>query len=339
MIKIPYEDILEKIQKQSELTIDEIEEKIKAKLDQLKGLISKEGAAHIIANELGVKVHEEITGPVKIEKILPGMRGIDIIAKVQVKYEKREFKRGESTGKVASMMVADETGRTRVVMWGSKADQIDTLNAEDVIVIKNVYVRENNNYKEVHLNDQSELDVNPEGVTVEVPEYTGPTGSGERKKIVELTEADQNVSLLGTILSAYDIRFYEVCPECGKRMKNEDGHYACPSHGVVDPDYAYLINVLLDDGTESIRVVCFRKQVENLLGLDQEQIKQFRSAPEAFEDLKSKLMGTIVEFTGRASNNLMFDRLEFVAQLVNVNPDPEAELKILDEEASEETVE
>ena len=75
MIKIPYEKIIEKIKEQAKISDSEIESKIKEKTDQLAGLISKEGAAHIIANELGVKLFEE--GNLKIKDILPGMRSVE----------------------------------------------------------------------------------------------------------------------------------------------------------------------------------------------------------------------------------------------------------------------
>ena len=55
MFKLPLQDIINKIKEKTELSEAEINSKINQKLDQLSGLISKEGAAHIIANELGVK--------------------------------------------------------------------------------------------------------------------------------------------------------------------------------------------------------------------------------------------------------------------------------------------
>ena len=55
MINIPVETVLTKL-KENGLSDEEIETKIKQKMDQLSGLISREGAAHIIANEMGIKV-------------------------------------------------------------------------------------------------------------------------------------------------------------------------------------------------------------------------------------------------------------------------------------------
>ena len=52
-----------------------------------------------------------------------------------------------------------------------------------------------------------------------------------------------------------------------------------------------------------------------------------------FEPIKEDLLGKILKVIGRSSKNEMFDRLEFVVQLVFPDPDPDQELKKLEEEA------
>ena len=49
-----YERILEKIAKAAGLERAEIETRIEAKRQKLSGLISKEGAAQVVASELGI---------------------------------------------------------------------------------------------------------------------------------------------------------------------------------------------------------------------------------------------------------------------------------------------
>ena len=113
MIKIPYSDIVAKLTKQTGITEADIQQKIQAKLAQLSGLISKEGAAHIVANELGVKLIEN-TG--KIKDLYPEMRNIEFTAKIQTVYEVREFIRADqTTGKVGRIIVGDETGTIPLV--------------------------------------------------------------------------------------------------------------------------------------------------------------------------------------------------------------------------------
>ena len=72
MIQMPYDEIIQMIKESSSLSQDEIEDKIKAKTEQLAGLISKEGAAHIVANELGLKLFD-VSCKVKINKIYSGI--------------------------------------------------------------------------------------------------------------------------------------------------------------------------------------------------------------------------------------------------------------------------
>ncbi|MFW9876291.1 MAG: DUF2240 family protein, partial [Candidatus Thorarchaeota archaeon] len=81
MIKIPFEDIISKIKEKSNLSEEEINSKIEQKTKQLSGLISKEGAAHIIANELGIKLFEDFSGKLQIKNIVTGMRDVETVGK------------------------------------------------------------------------------------------------------------------------------------------------------------------------------------------------------------------------------------------------------------------
>ncbi len=49
-------EIIEKIKEQSGLPEEEIKNKIKEKQRELYGLVSPEGAAHILAKELGIEL-------------------------------------------------------------------------------------------------------------------------------------------------------------------------------------------------------------------------------------------------------------------------------------------
>ena len=91
MIKIPYEEIVLKINESTKMTAGEIEERVDRKLKQLSGLISREGAAHIVANELGVKIFEPLSGRLQIKNILTGMRDVETVGKVLQVYDLKEF--------------------------------------------------------------------------------------------------------------------------------------------------------------------------------------------------------------------------------------------------------
>jgi len=149
-----------------------------------------------------------------------------------------------------------------------------------------------------------------------------------RKSLSTLQETDKNIEILGTIVQVFDPRFYEVCPTCNKRAKLSDGKFICPTHNEVTPKYNFVMNVFLDDGTENMRIVFFSNQACNLVKKKHDEMLVFKDSPDQFDSIKTDLLGEIVKITGRVQKNDMFDRLEFIAQLVFPNPDPEQELKM-----------
>jgi replication factor A1 len=330
MFKMPLSEIIEKIKEKANVSEEEINNKIDEKLKQLSGLISKEGAAHIIANEYGVKIFDQVSGKLQIKNILAGMRDVETVGKVQQIFPISEFQRKDGTpGKVSSLVVGDETGTIRVVMWGSQTDALETLKQDDIVKILSGYVRENTGRKEIHLNDRSKLIINPPGETVGEIKKEAPI----RKSIDQLNEKDIDVELFATIVQVFDIRFFEVCPTCNKRARPRETSFVCEAHGEVKPNYSYVLNLVLDDGKGTIRTVFFRDQLEHLLEKTKEEVIIFKDAPEKGEELKTTLLGNQIKVLGRVNKNEMFDRLEFITKQVFPKPNPEEEIKLMQKNA------
>ena len=323
MIRMPLPEILARIKEKTGIAEAELLTKIDAKCVALAGLISKEGAAHIIANELGVKLFE---GSGKIKDLLPGMRNAEFLGRVTQIYEVRDFQRADgSAGKVGSFVVGDDTSNVRIVCWGNQAEILRQLTAGMPVKITGGMVRENQRgYKEVHLNESSKVNLNPKET---VPE--AKNSKPQRKTLKELQESDEQIEVLGTIVQVFDPKFFEVCPQCSTRLKEVEGQWVCTEHSAIMPDYSYLVNVFLDDGTENIRVVLFRNQAERLLSKTKEQMTGYRVNPETFEPLKTELLGEQFRFVGRAKKNTFFDRIEFIANQVH-KAQPEEELARLE---------
>jgi len=322
MIDIPAKDIKRKITEAKGLTEAEIDEKIKKKLQQLAGLISEDGAAHIIANELGVEIVKS-EGPAKITDMFPGMKNVTATGKLTRKYELRTFDKNGRQGKVASFLLADSSGQIRVTLWNDQTDTFDALNEGDTVRIRNAWVKENRGYKELHLNTDSKLEVNPAGVIVGDIKTHNP--EKERKQVKELTGDEQNVELLGTIVQLYDPRFFEVDPNTGKRV-TEDHEGAKQTN--------YVMNAILDDGTGNIRTTFWKRQAQRLLKKTDEEMLQYQENPAAFEQVKTDMLGEIVKIVGRCKKNDTFDRVEFTANLVFTDIDPAEELKRLKAESA-----
>lgn len=321
MIGLSYQDIIEKIKKEAKLSDSDIEIKIKEKLRKLSDLISKEGAAHIVANELGIRL---LDFDFKINKLRIGMSSVNIVAKVLNIYSVREFKTTRE-GKVANLLIGDDSGIIKLVLWD--IDQIRLIEDEklkegDVIKIRNGYVRNNNGFNELHLGTRGQININPEGVEIKV---VGKTQSIDytRKKICDLN-VNEIAGVFGTIVQVFEPRFYDACPECGKKV-NEG---RCDEHGAVSSVDVPILNCFFDDSTDNIRVVAFRNQVERLLGSNTEEVLRFKDNLPEFDKKRDELLGKQLVIVGRVVKNEMFDRKELMAQRI-VDVDPEEFIKEL----------
>ena len=323
MIKVPYEKIVEKIKEKSGISDEEINTKVDAKLKQLSGLISKEGAAHIIANELGIDLIGQVGGKLEVKNVLAGMRNVEIAGKVTNVFNVNTFQRKDgSEGKVGSFVIGDSTGTIRIVLWGSQTDIMPSISVGKIIKVLGGYARDNSGQIEVHTNDNSKIQLDPPGETVGEVKIEKP--QSVRKKINELNGDERNVELMGTIVQAFDLRFFEVCPKCGKRARLADGTYSCGEHNNVQPDYSYVLNVVLDDGTETIRSVFFRDHVKDLLKKTHGELLNYKEDINKFNEMKNELLGHQIKISGNSKKNEMFDRLEFVANSVaDANPEEE----------------
>jgi len=266
----------------------------------------------------------------QIKNILTGMRDVETLGKVIRKSEIRKFQVNSRQGQVGNLFIGDETGTIRVVCWGSKADEILKVNEGDIVKIKLGYIKENNGQKEIHMNDKSIIILNPPGESVQsISQTVAPRPEAVRKKIEELNETSTNVELFGTVVQTFDPRFFEVCPMCNKRAKPIEGVFFCEEHKKVEPNYSYVINLVLDDGTETIRAVFFRDQVDKLLNKTHGQVLDYKNNTAEFEAVKNELLGKQIIIKGRTTKNQMFDRLEFMVNDVNSNPDPKQEIQKL----------
>jgi ssDNA-binding replication factor A large subunit len=337
MINMPYEDIIKKIKAGSSISDDDLNSRIKKKMDQLSGLISKEGAAYIVANDLGVKLIQA-EGMVKLDSLYAGQRNIETAGIVTRIFDLIEFEKEDRKGKVRSLILADDTGQARITAWHDQTALLDKVKEGDTIKVVNGFVRNNQGQNEVHLNDRSKIVKNPEGITIKNVKVM-QKAEFSRKKISELQENEQNIEVFGTVVQVFDPRYFEQCPQCRKKPSLAEGEYVCAEHGKITPVYGYVTNIVLDDGSDSIRAVMFREQMQQLFGKTDQELLGYRSNIEKFEELKTALLGEQVVVAGRVVRNDMFDRLELRASKVMTDIDPEKEIaKLKADSAKKEPV-
>jgi len=303
MSDVNYEKMVERIAKSANLDLDEIRRRVDAKCAKLSGLISKEGAAQVIAAELGISFDNE---KFKIEELLPGMRKVNLIAKVINLFPVRTFERNGQTNKVANMIVADDTSNIKVVLWDTHhIDLIENgqVKIGSVIEIGNSSVREG----EVHLGSFSEFKLSKE-----VFENVQTEKVVKEKTISDFRVGD-SASVRAFVVQSFDPRFFHVCPECKKKAVPEGDGFVCKEHGKVNPEKRALINIVID--TETIRAVLFH-DVLSKIGLTELEDENL------LQQQKENLLGREVVFSGDVKMNNFFNNPEFIIRdLGEVNMD------------------
>jgi len=293
-----YERILKKISESAGVAREEIERKIEAKRAKLSGLISKEGAAQIVAAELGINFDNE---KLKINELLPGMRKVSLVGKIINVFPVREFEKNGKKGKVANMVIADETSNIKLVLWDTNhigLIESGKIGIGGVIEISNASMREN----EIHLGSFSEFRLS----SVIIDDVKTERISRE-KIILDLKNLD-NAKTRAFIVQLFEPRFFHVCPECKKKAILEGESFICATHGKVAADKRALMNFVIDDGTGTIRAVVFH---ENLKKLGIENFEQ-----EELIKQRERLLGMEMFFLGSIRNNKLFNTPEFIVDSV-----------------------
>lgn len=307
----PIMEIKEKILASGKITKEELDKKIEAKLATLGGLISEEGAAHIVANEIGVTVTSTSSAELKLNDVLAGMRNVSVVAKVLKKYDVRTF--GEE-GKVANALIGDETGVMRLTFWNDKVAYFEKIKEDDVIEVQSGYTKENNGRVEMHMGNASHCIINPEGKTVEAKKPEPP----KTKKLEEINDNDGVIDVLATIVQVYDPRFF-ASDDRGRKLSEED------AKGKENLTYNYVMNLFLDDGSSNMRAVLWKEQVQKMLNKSNEELIAIKDDAEKIEEIKNDLLGKIVKIRARVKKNAAYNNLELVVYEIDMDPEPVAQ--------------
>jgi|GEM_PF-294165 len=317
-----FDSVVRKLVEDSQLPREEIMNLIDGKKKELSGLVSDLGAAHIIANELGIQTLPSLKAAGKIEDLKPGSP-VDLVARVLRVYEKREFDKSGRKGQVANLLILDETGTTRLVLWGVLANFVETAQVGDILKISNAYVKADREGRpEIHASNRTRLLLNPEGEGRTLPEV-GAKGVGalpsfgKEREIGALSENETApVIIRANVMKFFDTRspFYETCKECGRSINT------CAEHDHSETKRALILNILIDDGSGTIRATLFKQAAESLLGMkteDAEKLSDLAGNPMVIYAATTKLIGQERVFSGRARYNSVFERMELVVNSVS----------------------
>ncbi len=313
-----YHQLLEQVKAKSGLSEEEVTARITQKQQELHGLLSKEGALHIMANECGISVRDFYKKTVSLAQVVPGMRFSEVEGVVTRIYASKRFEKNGRQGEVGGFLLQDATGSMRIVVWNEQTQLLSQLH-------EGCHVRLQNARVHTRLDGMHELHVLPTSRLVIQQRTTCP------KLLAAFQENDSQVSTYGTIVALHDLRYFEQCPICKKRLQKETETWVCQTHGKQQPAYGYLLSFILDDGTATMRILLFGRLVEQLFGLKEHQVQELREQSEPLAALRKQVLGKTVMLVGNVRKNTYFSQLEFHATELSFPPAQEilAHLELL----------
>jgi len=324
------EEILSELGKNTKYSREQLYEKIKGKQEELSGLVSMEGAGHLVARDLGVNLLIPEKRVLKINNIVKGMKNINIKARVIQISDMREFERKDKTkGKVCNLILTDGTGEIRLALWDKQAGIVEEgkISGGDVIEIKNVFSKEN-------IFGGVELGLSRLSRIAKLEDDTSIPHQivGVRSKRIPIKDAKEgNFEIKGNIVQIFNVNpVFQTCPQCKTKVEKTKKGYKCSEHGIIEPESNMIISGIVDDGTDSIRTVFFRDQAKALTGLNPSVFLNM-SQDESMNLIKQSALGNEIIMWGRIQKNKIFDNLEMIVNDVKELNIEEESKKIINE--------
>jgi replication factor A1 len=221
-------------------------EKLEVKRGKAGGLISDEALLRMIAAEFGCEIlrGDTTVHVLLVRDLIPGLNDISVVGRVVAVFSPRAFN-GSRKGQFASLLIADESGVLRVVLWNDKASLTESggVKVGEMVRFRHGYTREDfGGNVEVHVGEKSVVEVNPADVNSK--DY--PSISKFTTKIDELSsvQKSRNVNLAGTVKRLGSVSEFERS----------------------DSSVGKVLRFVLSDGSGEIAVVVWNEKVDDVEG-------------------------------------------------------------------------
>ena len=306
------EEIVNQLERQSDISRKELMEMVNKKQRNMSGLVSPEGAAYLVARDLGIMISDSARR-IDIKNVISGMKKVNIIGRIFRVSPLIDFKKQDGTsGRVVNIFIGDGTGYLRIPLWNEQVKMVEDemIRIGDVIQIFNGMARENT-FGDVEVSVGKYGTIRQAEEAIELPSAEQMTKRyfslvPERTSIKDLVPG--NFEIKGTVIDVFKSNFiFNTCSICGGTVEGN----RCSIHGEVECNPQSVFSCLVDDGTGDLRVVFFRDIAEKILGVTAGEMKNLE-LDERFKLVRGKIIGKEFVMTGRVKKNKMFERIEMV---------------------------
>jgi len=241
------EAYINKIIEDTGLSRTDIQSLVEEKKEELKGLISDEGALFVIAKELGVDVtseSKELLNEIElnISDITLNMKNIVIVGRIKDIFHVNSFKKSSGeTGHVGSFLLHDNTGDIRIVLWDEQVSifKDERFEKNEIVKILNGTAKNGRNGGiEIHVGGFSKIDLAPEDV--DYKKY--PKIKEQFAKIQDINENLGSISTEGKVMNRFPVKDFI-------RKDGQNGRVS---------------SIILRDSTGKVRITFWNEDIEKI---------------------------------------------------------------------------
>src|SRR5208337_565197 len=151
------------LSKRPDLSQDQVLALIDEKKKEGRGLLSDEGAARLVAEELLVQTRGTELGRMQVKGLVSGLNDVSISGRVLLAYPPQQFQRRDGTpGRVMRLVIVDKSGRVRCALWDKHVDVLSRVRSLQgrVLRIGHAYTRQGlAGDTEVHAGDRASIEI------------------------------------------------------------------------------------------------------------------------------------------------------------------------------------
>lgn len=244
------DEVVEIIIKETDYTKDDIIKMINETIETMDNMVNEEGAAFVVANNLGVSINpKKVTEALKINQLVPGQSNVTVIGRLNRIFAIREFNRKDNTtGKVRNLEIIDSTGKARISLWDAKTAIIDEKQLKTNQIVKISGGGTKMGYKneiEITLSARGVIDIETESDENAFPSVE----QAAFLKLGDISESTKNVSIIAKIVDRQGVVEFNKNDRTGR-----------------------VTNLFVDDGTKKLRLIFWNEMVDTALSFDKGDI-------------------------------------------------------------------
>jgi len=215
-MEISKDTAIEKIVGKTSKTKEEVVKLIEEKKAKFSGLLTDEGAAFMIAKELGVELSNSTSNP-KLSDLKDGDTGLNLKVRLMHVFSPKKFEKNGKSGILCNAIVADGTKEMRLTFWRDDVKKLYDQKIERAALL------ELSNVSVSSYNDQKQLSIGFGGTFNQISsnDSSYPLPKEKAVKLQELSANQNNIDVFGKVNRVFEEREFESNGRAGKVINFE----------------------------------------------------------------------------------------------------------------------